>query len=42
MIWYGIEPAVAADPERAARLLVQARIPLVRRYIARRLAAQAE
>ncbi len=42
MIWYGIEPLVAADPERAAGLLVKARIPLVRRYIARRITAQAE
>jgi putative membrane-bound dehydrogenase-like protein len=38
MIWYGIEPGVARDPERAAALLAKARIPLVREYIARRLA----
>jgi hypothetical protein len=38
MIWYGIEAAVPADPERAAALLAGARVPLVRQYIARRLA----
>ena len=42
MIWYGIEPLVPADPDRAAALLVKARIPLVREYIARRIAAGAE
>jgi putative heme-binding domain-containing protein len=39
MIWYGIEPLVPADPGRAIKLLANARIPLVREYIARRLAA---
>jgi hypothetical protein len=42
MIWYGIEPLVAGDPDRAAGLLTKARIPLVRQYIARRIAAAAE
>jgi putative membrane-bound dehydrogenase-like protein len=37
MIWYGIEPLVAADPERALRLASAAKIPLVRRYVARRV-----
>jgi putative membrane-bound dehydrogenase-like protein len=41
MIWYGIEPLVPADPERAAALLARARIPLVRQYIARRIAESA-
>jgi putative membrane-bound dehydrogenase-like protein len=39
MIWYGIEALVPADPERAARLLVKARIPQVRQNIARRITA---
>jgi hypothetical protein len=39
MIWYGIEPAVPGDPERSAGLLGKSKIPLVRRHIARRLAA---
>jgi putative membrane-bound dehydrogenase-like protein len=42
MIWYGIEPLPAADPDRAAGLLAKARIPLVRQYIARRIALMAE
>jgi hypothetical protein len=42
MIWYGIEPCVGADPERAAKLLQKAKIPLVRHYIARRIAEGAE
>jgi putative membrane-bound dehydrogenase-like protein len=39
MIWYAIEPLVPADPARAAELLGRARIPLVREYLARRLAS---
>ncbi len=42
MIWYGIEPLVPADTDRAAALLMKAKIPLVREYIARRIAAGAE
>ena len=42
MIWYGIEPLVPADTDRAAGLLMKAKIPLVREYIARRIAAGAE
>jgi putative membrane-bound dehydrogenase-like protein len=42
MIWYGIEPLVPADPDQAAALLLKARIPLLREYIARRIAAGAE
>jgi putative membrane-bound dehydrogenase-like protein len=37
MGWYGIEPLVPADLERALRLAESARIPLVRRFIARRV-----
>jgi putative membrane-bound dehydrogenase-like protein len=42
MIWYGVEPLAAADPGRAARLLTKVRIPLVRRFLARRIAEMAE
>ncbi len=42
MIWYGIDELVPTDPDRAAALLVKTRIPLVREYIARRLAAAAD
>jgi hypothetical protein len=38
MLWYGIEPLAAADRDRAANLLVRCKIPLVRQYIARRIA----
>ena len=39
MIWYGIEPAVPTNPARAVSLAKQAKIPLVRRYVTRRLAS---
>jgi len=39
MIWYGIEPMVQADPSRALNLAASAKIPLIRRYIARRYAS---
>lgn len=38
MYWYGIEPLVARDKTKAARLAAASRIPLVRQYIARRIA----
>lgn len=38
MIWYGIEPAVPEDAERAVNLAEGSEIPLVRQYITRRLA----
>jgi hypothetical protein len=39
MIWYGIESSVPGDPEKAAALLGKSKVPLVRRHLARRLAA---
>jgi putative membrane-bound dehydrogenase-like protein len=39
MIWYGIEPLVPSDSGRAAALIGKARVPLVRQYVARRLAS---
>jgi putative membrane-bound dehydrogenase-like protein len=39
MIWYGIEPLVAADPEHGASLLAGTQIPLLRQYIVRRIAS---
>jgi putative heme-binding domain-containing protein len=41
MIWYGIEPLVPTDPAAACAHLKTVRIPLVRRFIARRLADEA-
>jgi putative membrane-bound dehydrogenase-like protein len=39
MDWYAVEPLVAADAERALALALDCRIPLVRQYLARRLAS---
>ena len=36
MIWYGVEPLVAADQRRAVALASGCRIPIVRRFVARR------
>ncbi len=41
LLWYGVEPLAAADPDRAA-LFVKARIPLVRQNLSRRLASLAD
>ncbi len=38
MYWYAAEPCVASDPVRAIALLKQSKIPLLREFIARRLA----
>jgi hypothetical protein len=38
MIWYGIEPAIARNTDRAIQLMTASKIPLVRQFIARRLA----
>jgi putative membrane-bound dehydrogenase-like protein len=37
MIWYGIEPLVAADPSRGLELAERCQIPLLRRFVARRI-----
>jgi putative membrane-bound dehydrogenase-like protein len=37
MYWYGLEPLVPTDPTRAIQLATEARIPLIRRFIARRV-----
>ncbi len=37
LIWYGIEPAVAADPTKAVALVATAKLPTVRRLVSRRL-----
>jgi hypothetical protein len=41
MAWYGIEPLVPGDPSQALELAVAARIPLIRQFIARRVADDA-
>ncbi len=37
MIWYGIEAAIPKDPQSALELALSAKMPLLRRHIARRL-----
>ena len=37
MIWYGIEPLVAAEPTRAVKLMTTSKIPTLRKYISRRI-----
>ena len=38
MIWYGIEPLVPQDPDRALQLIRTSELPLIRQFITRRLA----
>lgn len=42
MIWYGTEPLVAEDSNRAIELALQTKIPLLRSYILRRASASNE
>ncbi|HYF33844.1 MAG TPA: PVC-type heme-binding CxxCH protein [Prosthecobacter sp.] len=42
MIWYGIEPAVAAFPQEALKLVASSKIGTVRRLVARRLTEEIE
>jgi putative membrane-bound dehydrogenase-like protein len=42
MLWYGVEPLVPADPALAVELATHSRIPLVRRFISRRLTVDLE
>lgn len=42
LVWYGIEGAVPESPEHAVSLAEQTRMPLVRRFISRRLTADLE
>ncbi|MGI9429769.1 MAG: c-type cytochrome, partial [Bythopirellula sp.] len=38
MIWYGLEPAVAANRSEALQVAAKSQLPMVRKYIARRIA----
>jgi len=42
MIWFAVEPAIETYPRRGTELLKRCRMPLVRQFIARRLAAAYE
>ena len=37
LIWYGIEPAVVSHPQLALKLMQSSKIPLIRKFLARRL-----
>jgi hypothetical protein len=39
MIWYGVAP-LAADASRSAKLLADSKLPIIRRHLARRMAAR--
>jgi len=39
MVWYAAEPMAAADLGRAVAFMKEARIPLLREYMARRIAS---
>jgi len=41
MIWYGIEPIIPANRARALEMMRECKIPLVRKFITRRVAAMA-
>jgi putative heme-binding domain-containing protein len=40
MIWFGVEPQVAGDPEMALKLASNSRIPMVAQFIARRATSE--
>lgn len=42
MVWYGVEPAVLANPEQAIELALSCKLPIVREYIARRITLEIE
>ena len=42
MIWFGIEPAIAAHPDQAIALAMSSKIPTVRRLVTRRLTEEIE
>jgi putative membrane-bound dehydrogenase-like protein len=40
MYWYGLEPLVMLDKDRALKLVVASRIPLLRQFVVRRIAGE--
>jgi putative membrane-bound dehydrogenase-like protein len=42
MVWYGIEPALVQQPQRAVNLALSSHFPLLRQYTARRLTVEIE
>lgn len=42
MVWYGVEPAVLADPDQAIEMVASCQLPMVREYITRRMTLEIE
>jgi putative membrane-bound dehydrogenase-like protein len=40
MIWYGLEPIVALDKDKALKLGIACKIPVIRQYVVRRIAGE--
>lgn len=40
LLWYGVEPSVPTNPEKAIALMEQTKVPQLQRFIARRLTAE--
>jgi hypothetical protein len=40
MIWYGIEPAVPTDTAKALKLAAASKMPKLRTFVSRRVAAK--
>jgi putative membrane-bound dehydrogenase-like protein len=40
MIWFGLEPLVAVDKDRALKLAVTCKLPVIRQYVVRRIAGE--
>ncbi len=42
MVWYGVEPAVLANPDQAIEMVATCQLPIVREYITRRVTLEIE
>lgn len=42
LVWYGIEPAVPADPAKAVELVAQSKLPMLTTLVARRIGGEIE
>ncbi|KLU05271.1 putative transmembrane protein [Rhodopirellula islandica] len=42
MVWYGVEPAVLANPDQAIEMVATCQLPIVREYITRRMTLEME
>ncbi len=42
MVWYGVEPAILANPDQAIEMVMSCQLPIVREYITRRVTLEIE